>query len=544
MGRIWNETVARISPSSLAEFEDACRMHFSQGKPCLGCLEYPGGEEKEYMLSHTPVPRKIAKSCEKFLGRGASEDSTSCSECLRLEDSKARVIIEPDLPGLKMEEFNDGSDVLYEPPLDEDEQMEFEGDSVADAFVEDVAVKVEQGGGDSDGNDPNYDDEDMSDDDNKDFEDTESYKPSPRRKCQFQSHWIDNDDARDESGDKLLRFFVPDEGDKYLAFCTVCAKSISISNNGKASLVQHAKGSIHREKVVQMKALPEEEQVQLRENNIKNKSKGESDVIISESPQKSDDGRRLTKYRQDWLRMEDDDGHKFGDYIVPDEDSEYRVFCRVCSKSLSIANAGKASLLQHARGVVHKEKVKMMKSLPEEEQAKFISMVSKITNEKRSAEDNMSTATAAHERYELGDPRRYTRYKERWLNLRDELGYKFGDYTARDEEDDRRAFCTVCSKSFSIANGGKSSLLQHARGGIHKKKVGIKLGPPKPVQIKEEKSEDDIQPRVKGECGDRMAQSRICPWCPRVFRSLNLFDMHKRRVHFWGEFKCSQGRTQ
>ena len=113
--------MARVSPSSLAEFEAACRRHFSQGKPCVGSLEYPGEEEEDYRVSHTPVPRRIAKSCTRFLGKESSEYSTSCSECLRLEDSKARVIIEPDLPGLKMEEFDDGSGVLYEPPLAEED---------------------------------------------------------------------------------------------------------------------------------------------------------------------------------------------------------------------------------------------------------------------------------------------------------------------------------------------------------------------------------------------------------------------------------------
>ena len=449
------------------------------------------------------------------------------------------MIIEPDLPGLKMEEFDD-SGGLYEPPI-EDEEMGFDGDSGVDAFMEDVAVKVELGQGeDSDGRDPNYVDEEMSDNgDAEDFKDdmeTESYTPSPRRKTKFQSRWLD-DDARDENGGKLLRFFIPDEDDKHLAFCTVCSRSISISNNGKASLVQHARGGLHKEKVEVMRGLPEEEQVLMREANIKNKSKEE--CVKTQKPQRYDTGdpRRLTKYRPRWLLMEDENGCKFGDYIVPDEDSVYHVFCRVCSKSISIANAGKASLIQHARGVVHKEKVKIMKGLPEEQQVQFLM---KVTN-KNICNEEKTTSTTTHERYELGDPRRFTKYRARWLDLQDELGYKFGDYIVRDEDDVYRAFCTVCSKSISIANAGKASLIQHARGGIHKKKVRVKLGPPKPLQSKSTNSEDDDSKEPSPEKNrGRLAQSRICPWCPRVFRSLNLFDMHKRRLHFWGEFKCNQ----
>ena len=536
LARIWNETVARVSPRSIAEFEDACRKHFSQGRPCLGCpedTEAIGGEN--YLVSHTPVPRRIARSCKKVLGKEVGDDSTACLECLRLEDSKAQVMVEPDFPGLKVEEFDDDGSGLYELPI-QDEEMGFG----VDAFVEDVAVKVELGQGED--SDPNYVDEEMSDDEAQNVEDdmeTEtSYTPSPRRKTKFQSRWLDDDDARDENGDMLLRFFIPDEDDEYLAFCTVCSRSISISNNGKASLVQHARGGVHKERVEVMRGLPEEEQVLMREANVKNKSKEEK--VKTQTPQKYDigDPRRLTKYRPGWLLMEDENGCKFGDYIVPDEDSVYHVFCRVCSKSISIANAGKASLIQHARGVVHKEKVKIMKGLPEEQQAQFLM---KVTNKSKSDEGKSTTTT--HERYELGDPRRFTKYRARWLDLQDELGYKFGDYIVRDEDDVYRAFCTVCSKSISIANAGKASLIQHARGGIHKKKVRVKLGPPKPLQSKSTNSEDDDSKELTTEKnrGARLAQSRICPWCPRVFRSLNLFDMHKRRLHFWGEFKCNQG---
>lgn len=542
LARMWNETVTRVSPCSIAEFEEACRKHFSQGRPCLGYLvdsEAIGGAN--FLVSHTPVPRKIARSCNKVLEIEASDDSTACLECMRLGDSKAKVIIEPGMPGLKMEEFDYSND-LYEPM--EDDEVAFDGDSGVDAFMEDVPVKVELGRGeDSDGRDPNYEEGEMSDDGADNFEDDmeiESYTPSPRRKCKFQPNWL-NDEAEDESGDKLLRFFIADEDDKYLAFCTVCSKSISISNNGKTSLVQHARSGVHKEKVRVMKGLPEEEQVLMREANKKNKSKEHN--VKTQTPQKYDigDPRRLTKYRPCWLRMEDEIGCKFGDYIVPDEDNVYRVFCRVCSKSISIANAGKASLIQHAKGVVHKEKVKIMKGLPEEQQAQFLMNVtikneSKVTYKNGSNEENLITKT--DRRYDLGDPRRFTKYRTRWLDLVDANGYKFGDYIVRDDDDAYRAFCTVCSKSISIANAGRAALIQHARGGIHKKKVGAKLGPPRPFKSEVTNSEDENSTTEKTR--GTPAQSRICPWCPRVFRSLNLFDMHKRRLHFWGEFKCNQ----
>ena len=79
----------------------------------------------------------------------------------------------------------------------------------------------------------------------------------PHGKTQFQPNWLE-DDAQDENGDKLLHYIIPDEEDKYRAYCTICSKSVSIANQGKAALIQHARGTIHKEKVKIKRGLSEQ----------------------------------------------------------------------------------------------------------------------------------------------------------------------------------------------------------------------------------------------------------------------------------------------
>ena len=91
----------------------------------------------------------------------------------------------------------------------------------------------------------------------------------PHGKCQFQARWLE-DDAKDGSGHKLLHYFVPDKEDNYRAYCTICSKSVSISNQGKAALIQHARGTIHKEKVRIKKGLSEQGQLPMMPREVLN----------------------------------------------------------------------------------------------------------------------------------------------------------------------------------------------------------------------------------------------------------------------------------
>ena len=67
-------------------------------------------------------------------------------------------------------------------------------------------------------------------------------------KLKFLSHWL-NEEEKDDNGDQLLQYVVPDENDKHRAVCRVCYKSVNIAWQGKGALVQHARGVIHKERM-------------------------------------------------------------------------------------------------------------------------------------------------------------------------------------------------------------------------------------------------------------------------------------------------------
>ena len=87
ISRIWNQTVATGYVFRAVQFLEICRNHFGGGRPCLG---YPDHErntqgKQDFLISQTPVPRKIAVSCHKVLGKDAHDSISSCLECTKLE---------------------------------------------------------------------------------------------------------------------------------------------------------------------------------------------------------------------------------------------------------------------------------------------------------------------------------------------------------------------------------------------------------------------------------------------------------------------------
>ena len=85
--RIWNQTVSKGTAGSVEEVVAACRGHFGGGTPCIGCPESEEGDRadgREYLVSQTPIPRKISLGCRGLLG--ADADGVQCAECVRLGD--------------------------------------------------------------------------------------------------------------------------------------------------------------------------------------------------------------------------------------------------------------------------------------------------------------------------------------------------------------------------------------------------------------------------------------------------------------------------
>ena len=88
ISRIWNQTVALGDVAKGDHFKEACERHFGQGKPCLG---FPDKEKEKsevgtlgFLISQTPIPRKISNKCHKVLGTEVSNSVTTCSECMKI----------------------------------------------------------------------------------------------------------------------------------------------------------------------------------------------------------------------------------------------------------------------------------------------------------------------------------------------------------------------------------------------------------------------------------------------------------------------------
>ena len=84
INRIWSQTVAYANIANIDEFIEACTNHF-RGRPCLGC---PLGDEEQmvqgFVVSQTPIPRKISLECQKVLDAGRNANVRSCQECQKL----------------------------------------------------------------------------------------------------------------------------------------------------------------------------------------------------------------------------------------------------------------------------------------------------------------------------------------------------------------------------------------------------------------------------------------------------------------------------
>ena len=87
IARVWNQTVYTGMLNNVEELKVACSKHFEL-RPCLG---FPVQEseleetEFDFIVSFSPVPSKISKSCLKVRSKDAGSEIQSCSECLKLK---------------------------------------------------------------------------------------------------------------------------------------------------------------------------------------------------------------------------------------------------------------------------------------------------------------------------------------------------------------------------------------------------------------------------------------------------------------------------
>lgn len=126
VARIWNQTVTRGSAVLLEEFVEACETFFARNeRPCLGLPEAEDcHHSQDFLISQTPVPRKISTSCQRMIRRESGDRFKSCRECLKLlsdNDSKDTDNVEckaevfpPDSIEPKIELVEEGDEVEYD----------------------------------------------------------------------------------------------------------------------------------------------------------------------------------------------------------------------------------------------------------------------------------------------------------------------------------------------------------------------------------------------------------------------------------------------
>ena len=115
--RIWNQTITRGRALTLEGLVEACETFFARsGRPCLGLPEDEDEQVmQDFLVSQTPVPRKLSKACRRVLGRDEGEAVPSCAECFKLRDLKSLTLApaaaDDDIVGV---EFIDGEELKTE----------------------------------------------------------------------------------------------------------------------------------------------------------------------------------------------------------------------------------------------------------------------------------------------------------------------------------------------------------------------------------------------------------------------------------------------
>ena len=86
MSRVWSQTVGYSKVVSMMQFMEVCSSHF-QHRPCVGHLL--GNDEQSspaFVVSQTPLPRRISRECNKVLDKDVAAEIQSCQKCLTLEN--------------------------------------------------------------------------------------------------------------------------------------------------------------------------------------------------------------------------------------------------------------------------------------------------------------------------------------------------------------------------------------------------------------------------------------------------------------------------
>lgn len=137
--RMWSKTVNIGTVKDLNQFYEVCHRHFKREKLCLGC-PYNGEEEKaqSYLVSHSPFPRKISKTCTGFIREHSSANTISCMACGDLSECTIDIQKE-EKAAVSVENVLDLVDVTIKEELVENNQ-EYNEPDVQGQFQENDAI--------------------------------------------------------------------------------------------------------------------------------------------------------------------------------------------------------------------------------------------------------------------------------------------------------------------------------------------------------------------------------------------------------------------
>ena len=122
--RVWSHSILRGEILTMDHLVQICKDQFSQGRPCIGITyAWIGKDEEECsLLSQTPTPRKVSKSCLKFVKNYYDEQ---CSECKKMNISQILTNVSVTIKGSSSSAKTE--DILMSPIL------EFKEDGVTDS---------------------------------------------------------------------------------------------------------------------------------------------------------------------------------------------------------------------------------------------------------------------------------------------------------------------------------------------------------------------------------------------------------------------------
>ena len=89
--RIWGQTVAHTIVADINHFKDVCSKHFCD-PPCLGYLvkeDELGQKMQGFVISQTPVLRKISMRCQKVVVNDSRAELQACKNCLKLMNQES-----------------------------------------------------------------------------------------------------------------------------------------------------------------------------------------------------------------------------------------------------------------------------------------------------------------------------------------------------------------------------------------------------------------------------------------------------------------------